>query len=143
MKSVGNNRKGFTLLEIAVVIAVLAVILSFGMTADLTNMRSDSFLVEQSKIVSTLEKARSRAMNNLFDTNHGVCYTPPNYIIFQGDTCVPGESVTANVNITTTFPSSPIIFDRLTGKTNTAVIHITDNTRSADITINNEGRIDW
>ncbi len=143
MKNLNTRKKGFALFEIILVIAVLAIILSLGMTVDLSSFRRDTFLTEQWKLASILQRARSRAMSNMFDTNHGVCYTPPDYIIFKGDDYTDGESAPANTNITITFPSSPIVFDRLTGKTTGATIHLTDGIKSADITINNEGTIDW
>ena len=142
MKIISKKQRGFTLFEIIVTIAILTVVISFGMTVDLSSFRGDTFLSEESKIVSALEKARSRAINSMFDTNHGVCYVEPNYIIFQGNTCASGETVSANSNITITW-ISPIVFDRLTGKTLSSTIHITDGIKSADIITNDEGTIEW
>ena len=133
------------MIEILVVVAILIVIISFGTLVDFSAFTSDTFQGEEAKIVSILERARSRAMANMFDSNHGVCYIAPNYVIFQGSTCVAGESIPANDNIAshadTIFPT--VVFNRLTGNTGGATIHITDGIKVEDITINNEGTINW
>jgi prepilin-type N-terminal cleavage/methylation domain-containing protein len=140
------NKKGFTLIEIIIVIAVLATILSFGMTINLNAFTGDIFLAEQSKIVGILERARSHAMANMFESFYGVCYNSPNYIIFRNRTaCLPvsstDEIIPADTNIKITFPT--IVFNQLTGNTTGASVNITNEIKSADIVINNEGAINW
>jgi prepilin-type N-terminal cleavage/methylation domain-containing protein len=141
--------RGFTLIEVLVVVAILGVILSFGMAVDLNVFKGDTFRAEQSTIVSVLSRARSRAMANVFDSNHGVCYDAggDNYVIFKGGSCVVAgsELISANINISehvdTVFP--PVVFDRLTGNSVGGTIHIEDGIKEEDIIINNEGAINW
>ena len=143
-----SPKSGFTLIEVLVVIAILAFIISLGTIFDINSIKLDSFNTERATIVSLLEKARSRSMTNMFQTSHGLCYIAPNYILFRTN-CVAGsatnELISANTNIasnpSTTLPI--IIFDQLTGNNTGGTIHITDGTKSADITINNEGTINW
>lgn len=146
-------RKGFTLFETLIVIGIFTIIVSFGLTVDLNFLKSDILHKERSVIVSALEKARSRSMNNIFQSPHGFCYISPNYVIFRdgvGTRCVAGavtnELIGANVNIAenlgSTFPAV-IIFSQLSGTTTDSAIHITDGIKSADITTNYEGRINW
>ncbi len=136
-------------------------VISFGTLTDLNFFKGDIFRSEQTKIVSILEKARSRAMANMFQVNHGVCYdsTLNNYIIFRGNTCNPtastSEIIPAELNIatvsvfTTSFPT--VIFKQLTGNltpelspaTNEIIINIQDGIKTANIKINNAGRINW
>ncbi|MDE2399788.1 MAG: prepilin-type N-terminal cleavage/methylation domain-containing protein [Patescibacteria group bacterium] len=142
-------QKGFTLIEILVVIAILIVVISFGMLVDFSSFTSSTFQGEEAKIVSVLERARSHAMANMFNTTSGVCYdaTTHSYVIFQGSVCTStgSELIPANTNIaenpSTTFPT--FVFSRLTGNTTGGIIHITDGSKSADITLNNEGTINW
>ncbi|OGI60834.1 hypothetical protein A2814_03420 [Candidatus Nomurabacteria bacterium RIFCSPHIGHO2_01_FULL_38_19] len=150
MKSLYKNqsRGGFTLIEIIVVIGILIVIISFGIIVDFSSLTFGTFQTEESKIISVLERARSRSMANMFDTTHGVCYLAPNYVIFRG-TCIVGAStnelILANTNIAensgTIFPT--LVFDRLTGNTTEDIIIITDGVKTKEITINNEGAINW
>ena len=133
---------GFTLIEILVVTAIIGLIIGFGMIVDWSVIGQNNFSAEQTKIVSILEKARSRAMANMFESPHGVCYVAPNYILFR-DTCGGGftEPIPANANITVTFPT--ITFEQLTGNATGDTINITDGTKSADIIINDAGTINW
>src|SRR3989338_2614791 len=150
MKSLYKNqsRGGFTLIEIIVVIGILIVIISFGIIVDFSSLTFGTFQTEESKIISVLERARSRSMANMFDTTHGVCYLAPNYVIFRG-TCIVGAStnelILANTNIAensgTIFPT--LVFDILTGNTTEDIIIITDGVKTKEITINNEGAINW
>jgi prepilin-type N-terminal cleavage/methylation domain-containing protein len=143
-------RKGFTLIEILVVIAIITFVISFGILIDVGTVKKDYFSAEESTIVSALEKARSRSMANLYQSAYGFCYIgSPNYVyvIFNDGSCDQSstdEIIKANSNITVTLtPSSPITFAQLSGSTLDASIHLTDGTKSADITINNEGTIIW
>jgi prepilin-type N-terminal cleavage/methylation domain-containing protein len=146
-----SYQKGFTLFEIIIVLAIITFVISFGLVMDLNSIKRDSLRSEESVIVSTLEKARGRSMNNIYASTHGFCYMPPNYIIFKGrQTCTPisstDEIIPANTNIASNagsiFPSQ-IIFSQLAGTTTASTIHITDGVKSVDIIINYEGTILW
>ncbi len=142
------RKKGFTLIELLIVVAIIGLVLSFGVTTDINTLKGDTFQAEASTVVSILERARSHAMANLFDTNYGVCYIEPNYIIFKGDTCTATDSelIPANTNIAshtlTTFPEK-IVFERLSGRTTTATIHLRHGVNEKTIEINYEGTINW
>lgn len=147
MKNLYKKNQGLTLIEIMVVVGILIIVISFGVIVDFSSFTSSAFQTEESKIISVLQRARSRSMANMFDITHGVCYIAPNYVIFQGNTCAAGEIVPANINIashsSTVFPT--VVFEQLTGNRNTPndTIHITDSVKSADIIINDEGTINW
>ena len=146
-------QKGFTLIEIIIVIAILTVIISFGMIVDFSSFSSSTFQNEESKIIALLQKARSRSMSNMFNATHGVCYDNVGfkYKIFKGNI---GDSspdkIEANGNIAISSSpaiflcnSSGIVFSQLTGNTTGVTVHITDGIKGADIIINNEGTINW
>lgn len=141
-------KKGFTLIEIIVALAILTFIIAFGATVDFSSFTSSTLQNEETKIISLLEKARSRSMSNINEKTHGVCYVAPNYVIFEGDSCTSGEATPASQNIAsnsgTVFPF--VVFEQLNGKTNSAsdiAIHLTDGVKIKDIIINNEGTINW
>ncbi len=153
MKKIPNYQKGLTLIEIMVVIGIFMLIIGFGTIVDLNFVKRDLLKAEEDVIVSSLEKARSRSMNNIFESAHGFCYISPNYIIFRDSPstrCVAGEStnevISANVGIAensgTTFPTF-VIFSQLAGTTTDNSIVLSDGVRLKNITINHEGRIDW
>ncbi len=151
---------GFSIIEMMVVIGILMMIFGFGLAVNLNFYQSYIFRSEQSILVSTLERARSHAMSNLYATSWGVCYLGGNYIIFSEKTgCTnssANESAPANQNIASTsdfahlvhFPV--IVWTQLTGTTSTngaptinTTIVMKDGTKTATTTINFEGRIDW
>ncbi len=152
-----DRQQGMTFIEILVVVAIIGVIMSFGMSNNVGLFMGDTFRSEKNIIVSLLEKARSRAMSNMFDSDHGdgVCYNAGNYVLFRGrTTCLPlnsstDENTPANTNIasvsnfSTTFPI--VVFNRLTGNVTGAPIDIIikDDTKTDIININNEGTINW
>ena len=153
MKSRLRYKKGLTLIEIVIVLAILTLLLSIGLVVNLNYLKNDLLRAEQKTIISVLQKARSKSLNNLFGVPYGFCYIAPNYVIFRdtpGTRCVTGVSsnilTPANIKIAgnsgTLFPGT-VIFSQLSGTTTAASIHITDGIKSADITLNYEGTIIW
>ena len=146
-------QKGFTLIEIMIVLAIFGMILTFGLIATLDSFKRNTVQAEESILVSALEKARSRSMSNMFGSTNGVCYIAPNYVIFRGTVCNPllstNELISANENIanlsnfsdSTKFPT--IVFSQLAGTTTNATIYMTDGVKSATTIINYEGTINW
>ena len=121
--------RGFTLIEILVVVAIFTILASLGLFMTMDAYRATSSRSERDIVVSLLEQARSRAMNNYEGTTWGVCYLAPNYEIFSGNDCAAG--------------SSRIIFSQLAGTTTAIDIPITQNGRTDIISINHEGTINW
>lgn len=130
-------------------LAIVAIVFVFSLSIDFNYYKSSLFRSERSTLVSILERARSRAMNNLYESSHGVCYIVPNYIIFRGDTCVDGAltneliAASANISITGLSDTSIVVFKRLSGRTVPKDITLTENGRTNIISINYEGSINW
>lgn len=146
MKNQNTLSQGFTLVEITIVLGILTFIIAFGLFFDFNLLKSDLLRAEQATIISSLEKARGRSMNNMFESTHGVCYIAPNYIIFRGDTCAvsgTSEVIEGNEGITVIFSPSVVVFSQLAGTTGGATIQVSDGVKSANIIINNEGTINW
>ncbi len=164
MKSLNTltHAKGFTLIEIIVVIAVFTIVLGLGLFMTMDSYKGYSFRSERDVVVSVLGQARSRAVNNMYQTRWGVCYdnVGKNYVLFRGSTYTAGaatnEPIPANQAVTLSgFPlcssASWVVFEQLTGAlvpalvphTQELAITITQDTRSSVVSINNEGRINW
>jgi prepilin-type N-terminal cleavage/methylation domain-containing protein len=148
-----QNKKGFTLIEVLISITILTVIASLGLFISMDFYKNSSFKSENNIIVSVLQKARSRAMNNIDGKRHGVHFqTSPSvkYIIFEGSDYA--SRITARDQIidasygVATAGSSDIIFDQLSGNCLTCIstsdVIVSYGGKSYTITINNEGRID-
>ena len=163
---------GFTMIEILVVTAIFLILAGIGLFMTLDAFRGYLHRSERDTIVSTLAKARSEAMANICigptcadGKPHGVCYSAPDYIIFQGSSynaaeatnqTIPGNPAIGITSDHTSFftcgTGTGAVFDQLTGKllpqispaTDELKITISETGRPDEfIYINNEGRIAW
>lgn len=153
------RNKGFTLVEILVALALLVIIFSFGLFISFDFYKSYAFGAEKSIIVSVLQKARSQSLNNINQAKHGVRFEKSpglKYIIFEGSSYDPNNSnnitigSSFGISITNPVLSFEVVFDQLSGNcitsncsTSLLIITVSDGTKSYDITLNSEGRINW
>ena len=151
-----KSDKGFTFIEILVVIAILGTLFAIGLLMSMEAYRGYSRRSDRDILVSALERARSSALANTNQREWGVCYdsTGPSYIIFSGSSY--SEAITK-----TTLPSSPgvaldtsgatafsclaggIIFAQLTGDTSDNSIVLTQGAVISVVSTNQVGRINW
>jgi prepilin-type N-terminal cleavage/methylation domain-containing protein len=147
--------RGFTLIEITVVIAIVAVLAGLIAFVDLNNYRGDAFRAELSSLGVALQTARADALNNIDQNRHGVAIHPGGYngyVLFEGDSYATRDAaldqdIDAAYGVTVA-PGSPseVVFDQLSGDTHLdADITFIDPNRNitAAISINHEGRISW
>ncbi len=151
-----KNSRGFTIFEVLIVLALFTILLGLGYFLSIDFYRSYLFHTEENILISVLERARSDAQNNIFETAHGVHLSAENYTVFRGQTYDP-NNVTNEVT-----PRNPsiqisgitdVVFEQLSGDPIPAFppsfsegrgqIILSEENRSAVISINNEGRIDW
>ena len=147
-----QDSKGFTLIEILVVIALLTVIASFGVTAGIDSYQRFLFRSNVDTAVSLLQKARSSAIHNIGETSHGVYFCDPSnskFVLFRGTTYDPISpsnfpvDKSKAVKVTSCPTPSEIVFTQLSGDTTGGDITLTDGVRNVTITVNNEGGINW
>lgn len=140
--------KGFTLIEVLIVIAILAGLAGLGLFVSIDFYKSYAFHSERNIVVSIIQKVRSQSLANINESKHGVYFGTNNYVIFQGenyasrnatyDEIIQANSLVSHSGLT------EIVFDQLTGlPAATASIVLSDGLRSSTISIGNEGRIDW
>ncbi len=157
-----DKNKGFTLVEILVAIAILAIILSLGIFLSFDFYKSRSLLSEKDIIISVLQKARNQSLNNINQVRHGIHFMEDSglkYIIFEckaeSPQCVKYQENSADAVIAVYYgisisePALPfdVIFEQLSGDCLNCnlekTITVTDGAKSYAIKINKEGGIDW
>ena len=145
-----ESGKGFTLIEIIITIAIFTVLITLGLLMSMETFRGTLYRSEEATIVSLLERARSRAMNNINQSTWSVCYVAPTYVISKGSVCgaatmtdsvVVNDAVALASDFVTTFPT--VVFTQLSGTTTPATITVKQDNRASVITINNEGTLLW
>ena len=160
------DNRGMTLVEIIVAISILAIVASLGLFVSIDFAKSYNFRSEKNTIVSLLQRARGESINNINQSRHGVHLEgdPLKYTIFEcppSPPALPCTSYVSNYNdlmisssykisvITPPSPSLPfdVIFDQLNGNcvscSSPITIQVKDASKTYDISVNNEGRIDW
>ncbi len=154
--------RGFTLIEILVVMGMLAIVGGFGLIVSMDSFRNYSFKDERDVIVSALQKARSQSINNMcFGSNcsdgkpHGVKILPGQYVIFQGPDYIDRDSAVDTVIKSVYAPTvvtgfSEVVFSPLSGNASTSppgswTVSASDSAGSEGsvITVGPEGEIRW
>lgn len=144
---IASNR-GFTLVEILVAIGIFLLILGIGIIFGIDDYQRYIFRKERDTVLTTLMKARSRAMNNFDQKSHGVHIEADKFTLFRGTDfstsdpatreVIPGSAAVAKTG------AADVIFKQLSGEpTGAASITLQNGTSNVTVTINNEGRIDW
>ena len=145
-----SRKRGFTLLEVMIVIAILAVVMGATMSSGFGFYTSQSLMGERDGLVSLLRHARGRAMNNTNQSNHGVYVSTSTnqYVLFQGDSYA---SRAQDYDIP--FPKSPsvaftgpteILFTTIVGTASVSgTITLSVGNGAMNISVNNEGRVSW
>lgn len=147
--------KGFSLIEILVVMAILMLILGLGLMTNMDSYRRYMFQSENKNLISSLAKVRSESLTNKNQSPHGICFeeAQKKLVLFQGPSyAVRVSPIFIDLNPLTSVSSTPnnflctnggIIFSQLSGTTTPIEIVINQYQKVSTTTINYEGRIDW
>jgi len=154
----GERSRGFTLIEVVIVMAIVAILGGLALILNMDNYRGYIFSGERNTIVNVLQKARSQAINNIClgsgctdGKPHGAHFEPGKYIIFQGTAYDPlstlNEIIKADSSDIQINPSAAdVVFSQLSGEVSVApwTITISDSAgHNNTVSVNSEGRISW
>jgi len=148
---------GFTLIEILVTLALMSLLLALGLLLSMDVYRGTRFRSSRDVLVTALSVARSRALANLNQRPHGVCYLAPDFVLFEGSTyspvspanqLVPGTAATVLISSGDFFScvtGSGIVFSQLSGTTsNTGVLTLrSDGHTDESVQVTSFGTILW
>ncbi|MBM3261542.1 prepilin-type N-terminal cleavage/methylation domain-containing protein [Candidatus Kaiserbacteria bacterium] len=150
-----TQAKGFTLIEILLVVGILVLLFAIGLFMSMDVYRSYSRRSERDTVVAILQRARSRAMANINQSVWGVCMQGDGYRIFKGTTYSADgvtETIEGNPSVIITDTSATqrfacadggIVFAQLSGDTTDQMITVVQAGIASTISTNVLGRIDW
>jgi prepilin-type N-terminal cleavage/methylation domain-containing protein len=119
-------KRGFTLLEIMIVIVIMTILLTIVLTSFSNLNKSQALDKSANHIASIIEEARGNTLFSKNDSQYGVKFETSRVIVFKGVTYSPsnGDNVVYELNnlvnisnISLSGGGSEIVFDRLTGNT--------------------------
>ncbi|OGM99794.1 MAG: hypothetical protein A3B91_02140 [Candidatus Yanofskybacteria bacterium RIFCSPHIGHO2_02_FULL_41_29] len=139
-----SSERGFTFVEILVVMAIVAFFAVIGIFMSGDMYHSTSFQSDINALATSLQRARSQAINNINEKAHGVKILGGDYIIFEGNTYSgSGEVIKGNSNFIFIGPDE-VVFEQLSGDCPLcADITVSYENKIAIIPMNIKGRIDW
>ncbi len=152
-------RKGFTLIELLVVLGITVVLAVVGTVSYNGAIKRDQLDSYSKEIISSLEKARTKAINQeegdywgvRFEANISSAFS--NYAIFKGESSgtdfIDVKTLNTSVNFTSPNPSGAIpieeiVFNKSTGTIKDGINHliqISSGSLTKDIYINKNGLI--
>ncbi len=147
------GKKGFTLIEVLVVLGMMAIFATMGLVFSFDSYRGYLFRSEYTTTVNLLAKARNRAINNFNESNHGVAILDGEYRLFKTSDYDPSDSDTyesfpRNNELTFDGPEE-IIFEQLSGNLiecdgeDPCTYTFGYGLKTKSITINDMGGITW
>ncbi|MFA6917832.1 MAG: type II secretion system protein [Candidatus Gracilibacteria bacterium] len=147
--------RGFTMLEIVLTIAIMAVLIGFAGTYYANSQVRADINSQAANIIHYLRLAQSNAVSGLDNANHGLHFETSSYTTFQGDSYNANDSknfkmdlpssITINgINLDT--GGSDVIFLKTTGETDnfgTIVLNSAAINKTITITINYVGTVNY
>jgi prepilin-type N-terminal cleavage/methylation domain-containing protein len=143
--------KGFTLVEILIVIGLISFFGVMGVIVGIDTYQRYIFRSDVDKVVALLQKARSSAVNNVNKQKYGVYLgDTSNFILFRGTSYNPSDTFNYKVErsriatSTNTCTGGQVIFDQLTGNipANCEIV-IAERNKVSTTTINMQGGINY
>jgi len=154
-----NN--GFTLIEVLVALALIAVMGSFSLLYGFGFYRTTAFRNELLVLVSTLQQARARSLNMIVGSEHGVHIEPGKFVAFSGSPADYEIGASGNFEIlapgvSEVFGDLEIVFEQRSGQAGnlergqlcgneaqSCVMRLAREGQSHSIYINREGALQW
>ena len=149
---INHYKRGMTIVELLVVIAVLGIIFSVALP-QFSKMRELQTLKSAvGDVLSVLDRARSQTLASVDSSEYGVHFQSDRVIIFKGKTFSAGDGNNETINIVTpasisditlngvSGSSGDVYFNRLSGAPNqTGTVAITTTSYSKIVTISATG----
>jgi prepilin-type N-terminal cleavage/methylation domain-containing protein len=142
------NDAGFTLIEVIIVTAVFAILITLGLPVGLDAYRHYLLTSDVRNLISLLRRAENRAFSNDHASPYGVSIQNDRFVLFQGSSYASRKTAFdeeyPKSGAVTASGTTEIVFAALSAKPNASgSIILSNGLRSQTITINEEGTINW
>ncbi|MBI5306376.1 prepilin-type N-terminal cleavage/methylation domain-containing protein [Candidatus Wolfebacteria bacterium] len=138
--------KGFTIIEVLIVMGILGTIFIFGVWTGLNFYEQYNINVEFNNLISVLRKARNLSIGNFNESPHGIYIEQNRYTVYQGNSYSSRNPSFDEVFAPQTIKFSglgDIIFSQLSGDSSASgTISVNYLKKNKSISINYEGKID-
>lgn len=110
------NRKGFTFIELIVVLGIMMVLVGFASVSLLGAQRKPIIATSVQTLIADIRNQQEKAMNGKSASSFGVSIGLHQYVLFQGSEFNPSDpanstvTLDSNAFLSTTFPNSTIVF---------------------------------
>ena len=140
-------QKGFTIIELMLVIGISVIIFSIGLPVAFEFHQNYQLQAEGDKFISLLKTTRNSSMVNLNQFPHGVYRDNDNFITFEGNSfAARNQSQDQNFPRAKTISVSgpnEVIFSSLSGQTASSIFIFNNGAKFFNVYVNQEGQINW
>lgn len=136
--------RGFGLMEVVVVIGLMALIALGGYMISIGGFQRYAFASERDLVINLLHKARSRAINNVGQSEHTVeLDSAAGEFILREETSGSEVKFPKDPSVTITPSNFTVTFEQLSGDAEDLDITIEKGAQNIVIDIDSNGRINW
>ena len=151
-RRIGGDRRGFTLIEMVVVVGILAILLTLSFAVIQLFTGQVNLDTSSQQVLSTLQLARNRTLSSTGEQQHGVHFETSKYVLFEGSTYNAMDTNNKEFNLSAVeiyeiniSGGSDVIYDRIRGTTsnsgNVKIRLTADTTKAETILVNSSGSV--
>lgn len=139
--------RGFSLIEVLIVLAILGFVASMGTIFSMSSISRSYALSERDLLVALLTQTRAKALANVHESAHSLHVATSTYVLYEGTTFSSGNATNKHIPKASkavvtgldTVTFLPLSADTESG----GVITVTGDAQDYTIEINTIGRINW
>lgn len=152
LSAVNLSSKGFTLIEMIIVVGILAILLTLSFAAIQLFTGQVNLDTSSQQVLSTLQLARNRTLSSTGEMQHGVHFETSKYVLFEGSTydSMDPDNKEFNLSAVEIYEiningGDDVVYDRIRGTTsnngNVKIRLTADNTKTETILVNSSGSV--